>query len=480
MKNLGVWQFVSLLSRFIALFLGLVQSVIITRILTVSEFGIVGIVSAIGALAGIAQHLGLASGTTREISAAKSENEIYKIFVSSVLIKYIITIPISLVLFVFAPYIAENIYKHPEITFSIKLYALILIIQGVQSIFNSIIAGLHHFKKLFIYQSAIALVSLFIYIPFVYFYRVDGYFIALTIFNVVGSLVLALMALYPLRNHLAAPSQREFSGIFKNILFLSIGIYFVKVLFTIWSKFGQLVLGHLETLEVVGIFSFALLYSSKLMAVSDALTDVNLPVFSKAFSTDFEEFKKLFRNNFDKVFILILFFTVSASFFAKDIINFAVGHKYDLSIPIIPFLVFSFAFYSYINLIKSSVLIPAKLMYEMCIGYSLMLIGTVVAYFALFKSFGSLYSMSFSMLFGAFLGFLALSLLIKRKLGFIILDSKIVYFSFYVFVLILLQFLTDNFILKSAVYSIYFLILAYLLKRFEIFNFFKVFERSKK
>ena len=48
MNKLLKWQLVSFVSRGIAMALGIVQSVIIARILTVSEFGLVGIVAGIG------------------------------------------------------------------------------------------------------------------------------------------------------------------------------------------------------------------------------------------------------------------------------------------------------------------------------------------------------------------------------------------------------------------------------------------------
>ena len=68
MTNIGRWQVISIISRLMALILGVVQSIVITRILTVAEFGIIGIVGAVGAMFGIAQHFGLASGTTKKIS----------------------------------------------------------------------------------------------------------------------------------------------------------------------------------------------------------------------------------------------------------------------------------------------------------------------------------------------------------------------------------------------------------------------------
>src|SRR3989339_655386 len=106
MKELGKWQFISFVSRGMAMALGIFQSFIIIRILSVGEWGIVQLAVSIGGALGIYQHLGLASASTREISAAKDDSEIFKIFVTSLFIRYFITFPIVFGLFFFADRLA--------------------------------------------------------------------------------------------------------------------------------------------------------------------------------------------------------------------------------------------------------------------------------------------------------------------------------------------------------------------------------------
>ena len=73
MKELGKWQIISFVSRGMAMFLGLVQTFVIIRVLTVGEWGIIQLAVSIGGALGIYQHLGLASASTREISSAEKE-----------------------------------------------------------------------------------------------------------------------------------------------------------------------------------------------------------------------------------------------------------------------------------------------------------------------------------------------------------------------------------------------------------------------
>ena len=417
MNKLLKWQLVSFVSRGIAMIFGIVQSVIIARILTVSEFGLVGIVVGIGSIFGVYQHLGLASGSTREISAAKDKKEIYKIFITSVLIRYTVTFPLAAGLFFMARYLAVEKYSDFALITPLKLYALVLLAQGLQSLFNSLISGTQRFKHLFVYQAAIALVSVIVYVPLTLIYKINGYFVSLLIFSLVGSAILGVLALFPLRGSFALPNRSDLKRLLKEILSISLGIYLVKILFMIWQKFGPVLLGLSVTAEQVGIFSFALLYAGKLMGISDAVTDVSLPILSKEYSVDFENFKNLFSSNFDKILAFTILVSFSAIYWSREVFHFALnGQKYDASLVYVPPLIFAFVFYSLVNIIKSGIIIPTKMVKEMVISYVALLLTTVIFYFSFSKSVGSITSMVYGMVTGSFFAFVIMVLLTSRKL----------------------------------------------------------------
>ena len=171
---------------------------------------------------------------------------------------------------------------------------------------------------------------------------------------------------------------------------------------------------------------------------------------------------------------------MSASFFAKDVIILAVGHKYDASIPLILPLVFSFAFYSYLNLLKSSVLVPAKMIFELIGSYAVLFVVTSASYFLMVLSFGSLMAMSYAMLFGSALGFASAFLLIHNKLKFDILNSRSVGLTIKLLLLIPFNFLAISLPLKLAIFACYTLVIVSTFKSENIFNVGEVLKRLKK
>lgn len=419
MKELGKWQIVSMIAQGLAMLSGMVQTFVIIRILSVGEWGIVQLAISIGGALGIYQHLGLVSASTREISSAEKKEDIFKIFVTSAVIRYCVTLPIAIGLFFYSKSLAVNLYHNESLIIPLKMYALSLVFQGIQGILNSVISGMQRFMTLFIYQVVISYISIILYIPLVYFYKINGYFYAFFLFNVVSSIALSAMAFRPLKGKLLLPSKKDFVRLFKEIFSISMAIYIVKILYTNWEKIGSNALGLFNSSEVVAIYAFAMLYAKKIMSISDSVTTVNIPVFSERYVKNLSEFKETFVKNFNKLFSLIIFTGSFAAYFAPDVIRILVGgDKYNKSFPLIAPMVFAFIIYSFINIISSSVLIPAKMVKSMVGSYVFLILGSVVSFFGIYKFTNLLSAVSWAMAVGSMLCLAFMIYWIKKKMMF--------------------------------------------------------------
>lgn len=429
-KDLGRWQIFSFISRILAMIPGWIQSFIFIGLLSRSGWGTVKHAVAIGASVGILQHLGLASTSTREISNAKNDTEVFKLFLTSLFIRYLVNIPIALGLFFGAEYLAVTKYSNPELIIPLKIYAFVLVAQGAQSILNSVIAGTQRFKNLFVYQSVIAYVSLLVYVPLVYFYKIPGYFISMLVFNVISTVTLAILAFKPLKFTFSMPTKFEFKVMFRDLLSISLALYATKIIYTNWENLGNNLVGGFIGPAELALFSFAALYSKKLMHISDSATDVSLPVFSERFTKDIEEFKQGFAKNFNKLFVIIVFTAVTAGFWSREIIYIVLSlvirlltgvdrfAEYEGAIILISPLIISFMVYSFLNLLSSGIFVPAKLIKEMIAVYATLILSTLGFYFGTRTTLGHLSAISWGMAFGALVSFLTAYLVTNSKLKF--------------------------------------------------------------
>ena len=425
MKELDRWQFISFISRGLAMLLGLIQSFVIIRVLSVAEWGIVQLAVGIGGALGVMQHLGLASASTREIASAKKDTDIFKIFLTSAVIRYIITIPLAVGLYIFSEKIAIGLYKTPLIILPLKIYAVTMMFQGVQSILNSVISGTKRFKRLFIYQVVVSVISAVLFIPLVYFYKIPGYFWAYMVFNIINSICLGFLALAPLRGKLLLPSKSDFKILFRDIFSISIAIYLVKILATNWERLGTNVLGLYGRPEVIAIFAFAVLYSKKILSISDAVTDVSLPVLSEKYSKDIDDFKLSFKKNFNKIFGFIILASAVACFWAPQLISILVGgNKYAQSYKYIPAVLLAFVVYSILDIVKSSVHVPAKMVKQMILTYLLLVVVTVTSFYIGNKYVDGLMSMSVALAVGSVLSLVYVIFSTVKKLDLIFFDGN--------------------------------------------------------
>lgn len=485
MKSIKFLQLVSFLSRTTAMLVGIFQSLVIVNILSTSEYGLIGLVVSIAGIAGIAQHLGLASSSTKEISSAKNDTEVFHIALTSISIRYLISLPIAGGLILLAPYISD-LYSEPRLVEPLRIFGLVLLVQAVQSIFNSIISGKQQFKKLFTYQTLISFLSVIVFLPLVYFYQVLGYFYALLIFNIIQTIILGFLSLGSLEFKFSLPSKNEYYRMFFDLLKISLAIYFVKIIFTAWQEIPVLILGQKFSLEEVALFVFAFNFAGKLMSVSDSVTDVNLPVFSKKADGNIYEFFKEFKENFNFLYILILFLASVVVFWSKEILLLAdyfvyfvsqflgldltrnIFEKYSPSLFLFFPLVSSIVFYSFINILKSSIYVPLSRLYKMVLSYLILLIASFSFYY-IFSTLNilkltGLELMSWGLAFGALIAFLykyfdilisfKVSILSSRNIAFTMLTSVVCSFTFY----------DLNLISKIFYFSIYFLVIAFVYK----------------
>ena len=115
------WTVVSILSRFSTEGIGLIQSLLIVKLLTVESYGLLNIVMGLGASLGVYQNLGISSGSTREIAAAENKKEASKIFLASLTVRYMISLPLAIGLMIFAQRIALSMNNSQEIIFPLQL-----------------------------------------------------------------------------------------------------------------------------------------------------------------------------------------------------------------------------------------------------------------------------------------------------------------------------------------------------------------------
>lgn len=385
--NLATTQLLSLITKTITTVLGIIQALLVVHFLSKPEFGLVGLVTAIGSVIGVTQHLGVVDGAIREIAVLKRKEEIGKIFWVSHLMRQLVTLPLSLGLIVWASFIAQRIYNLPEIAGLIQLYAASLVLQGLQDVLGATLTGMKKFISLYIVQIGTALLNIFIFAYGTWRYATTGYFWAIIATTSVMVVWYSFVIARHLRHYLRLPTWSDITFFAKRLWRVSVYMYAARILFVVWQRLPLLVLGIVLAKEQLADLAFSLTFGSKLTILAMALSEVNLSWMSTLFAHNQREFQRVVTRNMQRLLFLLLLLTASLIFFAPEILQIPILLKYAPAQNLIIVMTVAFFIYALVDIGTSSVFVAADQPRWRALLYALMtgVTGAVVGWLVLFR-----------------------------------------------------------------------------------------------
>lgn len=383
--DLGRTQFLSLLTKAITTALGVIQSVLIVRFLSPSEFGVVGLVMSIGGLIGVSQHLGIVDGAIREIAILKNPREVGKVFWVSHLVRQVVTLPLSLGLVALAYYIAVHIYNRPEIVPLIQLYAAVLILQGLQDVLGATLTGMKQFVALYAVQIITAAINIAVFGYLTWRYSTSGFFWAVIITTSIMVALLFLLITRQLKGNLKLPTKVDIALYGKRVMRIGVFMYLSRIFFVVWQRLPILILGAVVTSDELGYLNVSLTFGSRLTIIAMALSEVNLAWMSSLYTSQREQFKQVVTRNMHRVLVVMAFITLVLLFFTPEILQHIIGLEYLPAHHLIIVMTLAFLLYALTDIGTSSIFVSADAPRSRAVVYGLMMsiTGIIVAWLLL-------------------------------------------------------------------------------------------------
>jgi stage V sporulation protein B len=451
--KLGSWQLASLATSVFSFGAQLVRGFLVTWILTPAEYGLLGIVTSVGATIGIMQHLGIQSGVVKEVSIAEAPESVSHTLSVAFTIRLLISVPLALGMFLGAPYLAYQVYKAPEIVLPLRLFATLLIFQGIEEICIATFSGLQRFRIVFSSQAFKALLQIVLYVLLTSLYRLDGYFSAQLSVAVVTAMGLACAALWTLGFRLRLPPRPQFKRVFKTLFSFALILYAAKVLYTIWTRFGILILGLYVSNEEVGYFNFALLFASQMLLIGNAVSRVNMPIMSRRFVNDRVAFARTFDRNFDRVWTLTFFGVAILIYFAPGVLTLIFGNKYAGAYESLPFVCTAYALHTLLNVVCSSVIVTSSNERHLALGELILNLVTIPVLYIVVSTSHNIRGAAAAMLLGEMAFFAYIAWITCRKLQIrLITKSRLIAILILTPLVVLPQFIS-NWITRFSVFT---------------------------
>ena len=186
----------SVATRLIRLGLALAAGVLTIRLLTLEEYGLVGVLLAVTGTVGAYQHLGLGAGTIRAMATAQDGVRRGHVLLISLSIRTIISAPLVAGMFLTARFIALEIYRQPLLEIGLKLFAVNLLLSGWLEVFDSALAGLARFGWLFSIRVFSGVANLLLIVALLPPYGYHGYLAVIVGATALTLVVNAAVVLY--------------------------------------------------------------------------------------------------------------------------------------------------------------------------------------------------------------------------------------------------------------------------------------------
>ncbi len=282
-KNIGRGSLFMSSSDILSSFLEFLLVILLIRTLEVSEFGIFNLALGIILLFHGFSSFGFETAAIRHISIARgsSENKKERAIVCSVFIlKTIVALVLSTILFFSRNHLATVVYKTPAIS------GLLTIGVGIvffMTMYSTLTMLFHAYKQMF-FLSLVNLITVFLRLSLVFlflsFYASATY--ALYAYLLSQALVVSMLALYVQRVLPKDLGAKSFDVPMLRLIVVSgFTYYLINLAKLIFERGGILFLGYVAAAEILAYYAFAYKFSMLIPMISSGACMVLLPYISE-------------------------------------------------------------------------------------------------------------------------------------------------------------------------------------------------------
>ncbi len=335
-----IWSFVE---RFGFLFLQFITNLILARLLTPEDFGLLGMMMVFVALSLTFIDGGFGSALIQKKEPTKSD------YSTVFIINIILSVLLYFLLYIFADSIA-SFYEQPQLSELFKVLGIILLIDSLGIVQNNILIKEINFKKIARIKITAAFVSCLVAILFAYKgFGVWSLIIQYVLNSTVRSLLLWISTNWRPTIYFSKSSFKELFGFGSKILT-------ARFISELYIHMQALVIGKVFTSADLGFYTQAKqLQQIPVQSLSTIVNNVTFPVYS-GLQDDIEKLRKGVRKSLKTVVFINFPLMVLLTVIAKPLFVFLYTEKWLPSVPYFQILCLGFGMLLIVHSVNLSVI----------------------------------------------------------------------------------------------------------------------------
>ena len=316
----------------IGMLLGFVGRIILVRFTTQDEYGIYCLALVIISIFATISTLGLATGVPRYIAYFRGKNEEGKvrgIISSSIKIAIIASVSLAAISFFVSDIISTSIFHISALSTPIKLFSIAIPFTVLINVFISIFRGFDRVDAKVYFQDIFRPVLYLLFLIAVVLFGLS--FIGM-IYAYVSSIAITcvVLVMYMLKKSpLPIGKTSVANSMTKELLFFSVPLLAVSMLWIVMSWADTLMLGYFKTPDVVGVYNAALPLAGLLSMTLSSMNFIYIPIISQLYSKNLiNELKRSYIILTKWIFLMTLPIFFVLFLFPDVVLNLLFGSRY--------------------------------------------------------------------------------------------------------------------------------------------------------
>lgn len=351
----GAYTFIG---KIIVLFLGIMNSVILARLLGPENLGLISILSGINALVIPLIMFGIPTALTKYFAEYNvKDKEILNSFLSTgFTMMLVLAVCGSIIYFILSDYIGIGIYNTSIISLLIKIDSLFIIFTVLTNLGYAILNGSQRIKKM----AKLQIINSAISLPILYFFAIKMSLIGAIIAGIISNLINFFLTMSILLNIIRQENlnikfhvdKKIFTSILKFSFPILLSIFILRPAYLFGNSYLLIINGSKD----VGLFKIAYSFYNQMLLLPAALSIPLLPIISELHTINLEKHSAVNSKIMNYVLLISLPICLTGALFSKYIISFMYGNAYSNAQTIV-YIMFIVSFYSSYFIISDQIFV---------------------------------------------------------------------------------------------------------------------------
>ena len=334
-----------------AAFLVFLGILVISRTLSVSEFGLFNLSLSILLTVPFFAAFGIDTSVIKFISSYLGHNktdEAFQVFKTSFGLRTLTSFIFSLVIFIAAPFISQRIFNYPNLIPLVRLVAFGTLFISLLNYIKSLLYAYKLFNRYVILQIILDIFKITAICTLLLLSKLNLFFVVMIF--VLTPFLGTLLGSYQLRKILSSKGK-PIKNLLKSMLSYSKWTFVSSMCHRTIMYAGIFMLAKMLNSKAAGIYGLALNLTHIFPIIIASLRSVLLPEVSRF--KEISQFEKYVKNSL-KISLIISAGAIPFLFFSRRLILFFFGLKYADSVVIFNWLLLSYLAYTINSIIRSA------------------------------------------------------------------------------------------------------------------------------